>query len=149
MHVDQGACGGHQYCVPRTGLNFVNGSGSNVVQQCHRKSYTANAQGQKRTPAQRTGQSDAGVAAWVGGGIDTAVPGRTESRFNPNSEPVVQVGGMAAVKSCSRAECAGHYVANGFINGYPVTFLVDTGATDVALSEAWPTTCDCNAVAAR
>ena len=28
----------------------------------------------------------------------------------------------------------GHYVATGEINGQPVTFLLDTGATDVALS---------------
>ncbi len=31
---------------------------------------------------------------------------------------------------------SGHYVAEGAINGIPVTFLVDTGATDVAISEA-------------
>lgn len=30
----------------------------------------------------------------------------------------------------------GHYVAEGEINGQPVTFLVDTGATDVALPES-------------
>ena len=30
---------------------------------------------------------------------------------------------------------AGHYVANGFINGSSVTFLLDTGATDVAVPE--------------
>ena len=27
----------------------------------------------------------------------------------------------------------GHYLANGTINGTPVTFLLDTGATDVAI----------------
>jgi aspartyl protease family protein len=32
-------------------------------------------------------------------------------------------------------ERSGHYVAAGQINGQPVTFLVDTGATDVAISE--------------
>jgi aspartyl protease family protein len=32
-------------------------------------------------------------------------------------------------------ERSGHYVAEGEINGQPVTFLVDTGATDVAVSE--------------
>ena len=32
-------------------------------------------------------------------------------------------------------ERSGHYVAQGQINGHPVTFLVDTGATDVAISE--------------
>ena len=31
---------------------------------------------------------------------------------------------------------SGHYVADGQINGQPVTFLVDTGATDVALPES-------------
>ena len=30
----------------------------------------------------------------------------------------------------------GHYEADGQINGQPVTFLVDTGATDVALPES-------------
>lgn len=30
----------------------------------------------------------------------------------------------------------GHYVASGLINGYPVIFLLDTGATDVAIPEA-------------
>ena len=30
----------------------------------------------------------------------------------------------------------GHYTADGQINGRPVTFLVDTGATDVALPES-------------
>lgn len=31
---------------------------------------------------------------------------------------------------------SGHYVAEGAINGVPVTFLIDTGATDVAISES-------------
>jgi len=31
----------------------------------------------------------------------------------------------------------GHYVANGEINGQAVTFLVDTGATDVAIPLNW------------
>jgi aspartyl protease family protein len=30
---------------------------------------------------------------------------------------------------------SGHYVVNGFINSKEVTFLLDTGATDVALSD--------------
>jgi aspartyl protease family protein len=32
-------------------------------------------------------------------------------------------------------ERSGHYIAQGEINGTPVMFLVDTGATDVAVSE--------------
>ena len=31
---------------------------------------------------------------------------------------------------------SGHYLAEGLINGRPVVFLVDTGATDIALPEA-------------
>ena len=29
----------------------------------------------------------------------------------------------------------GHYVASGRINGYPVTFMLDTGATDISIPE--------------
>lgn len=35
-----------------------------------------------------------------------------------------------------RRNRSGHYLAEGSINGYPVVFLVDTGATDVALPQA-------------
>jgi len=42
--------------------------------------------------------------------------------------------GLAASVILER-DRSGHYVAAGAINGRPVTFLVDTGATDVAVSE--------------
>jgi aspartyl protease family protein len=34
-----------------------------------------------------------------------------------------------------QANRSGHYLAEGAINGRPIVFLVDTGATDVAISE--------------
>ncbi len=34
------------------------------------------------------------------------------------------------------ADARGHFAANGSLNGYPVTFLVDTGATSIAISAA-------------
>lgn len=51
---------------------------------------------------------------------------------NPNQRVAAQ-GDGSVVLARNRA---GHYVANGEINGRPVTFLVDTGASDVALSTA-------------
>ena len=51
-------------------------------------------------------------------------------------------GGMSqGVDAAGRAQVmllrdrSGHYIAEGAVNGRPVVFLVDTGATDVALSE--------------
>jgi aspartyl protease family protein len=35
-----------------------------------------------------------------------------------------------------RANTAGHYLVQGAIEGHPVIFLVDTGASDIALSKA-------------
>lgn len=55
-----------------------------------------------------------------------------QSRFNPNREPVSVVqGDQIEVRLESNAQ--GHFVADGLINGAPVTFLLDTGATDVAI----------------
>ena len=34
------------------------------------------------------------------------------------------------------ADARGHFAANGSLNGYPVSFLVDTGATAIAISAA-------------
>jgi aspartyl protease family protein len=31
-------------------------------------------------------------------------------------------------------DTSGHYIGTGFINGYPGEFIIDTGATDVAIS---------------
>ncbi len=60
--------------------------------------------------------------------------GVLEHRFNPNGEPDGRVtpGGIREVVLERNAD--GHYVAGGFIDGFPVTFLVDTGATQVAVS---------------
>ncbi|WP_313327745.1 retropepsin-like aspartic protease family protein [Stutzerimonas balearica] len=55
-----------------------------------------------------------------------------DNRFNPNREPVSRIeGGQVEVQLAGNA--SGHFVAGGRINGERVTFLLDTGATDVAV----------------
>ena len=49
---------------------------------------------------------------------------------NPNQRPTVNVSGAVVLERNRQ----GHYVATGEINGHKVTFLLDTGATTVALS---------------
>lgn len=55
-----------------------------------------------------------------------------QSRFNPNREPVSVVQGEQ-IEVRLEGNVQGHFVANGKINGQAVTFLLDTGATDVAI----------------
>ncbi|MEW8318734.1 MAG: retropepsin-like aspartic protease [Candidatus Thiodiazotropha sp.] len=59
-----------------------------------------------------------------------------EKRNNPNRALKVATfeGGNSAV--VLKRNRAGHYLAPGRINGIPVTFLLDTGATYVAVSSA-------------
>ena len=58
-----------------------------------------------------------------------------ESRYNPNPAP-------ASLHSANHIEVRlqgdgqGHFRASGRINGQPVLFLLDTGATDVAVPES-------------
>src|SRR5690606_26420267 len=54
------------------------------------------------------------------------------SRYNPNRQPVSVVQGDH-VEVLLEGNVQGHFVADGLINGKPVTFLLDTGATDVAI----------------
>jgi len=85
---------------------------------------------------QRTGRYML-ILAWVGGIalLTLLFQDVLETRINPNTNPVIQqaVDGRQQVILDRNAQ--GHYVATGRINGLPVTFLLDTGATDVAIPE--------------
>ena len=54
-------------------------------------------------------------------------------RINPNSTPTSRLGEDGSKEVLLRQNQLGHYVASGEINGVPVVFLVDTGATGVAI----------------
>ncbi|MET1255373.1 retropepsin-like aspartic protease family protein [Aliikangiella maris] len=55
-----------------------------------------------------------------------------QKQINPNTSPVShRVSGATEV--VLKANRAGHYVSAGLINQKPVTFIVDTGATSVAV----------------
>lgn len=67
---------------------------------------------------------------------DPAIPGgisatRHEREAPPPPPPVIQdAGGGLALP----ADSAGHYRVDGSVNNHPVRFLIDTGATGIALS---------------
>ena len=77
------------------------------------------------------------ILAWlIGMALATYLFGQwQESRYNPNSTPQSQFS-QNAIEVVLERNHQGHYVANGFINGQRVTFLLDTGATQVALPSA-------------
>lgn len=53
----------------------------------------------------------------------------TEGAFNPNRVPEVTGAGDVVLKR----DRSGHFSAGGAINGHPVRFLIDTGATQIAV----------------
>lgn len=52
---------------------------------------------------------------------------------NPNARVETVIAPDGAVTLVLQRNRSGHFVASGMINGHPVTFLVDTGATTVAV----------------
>jgi aspartyl protease family protein len=60
--------------------------------------------------------------------------GYLERLNNPNVQVVSRVDPGGNLEVVLQQNRAGHYVATGAIDDVPVVFLVDTGATDVAVS---------------
>jgi aspartyl protease family protein len=52
---------------------------------------------------------------------------------NPNRELALSVGAEGARELALRRNRWGHYIASGTINGEPVVFMLDTGASDVSV----------------
>jgi aspartyl protease family protein len=77
------------------------------------------------------------ILAWVGGLalLTLLFQDLLETKFNPNARPLIQRAEDGRQEVVLERNARGHYVADGQINGRPVTFLLDTGATDVAVPE--------------
>lgn len=60
-----------------------------------------------------------------------------ERQHNPNSRLATTYSGTAGAKPASavvlKRNKFGHYVASGLINGQPVVFMLDTGASDISI----------------
>lgn len=59
-----------------------------------------------------------------------------EKQFNPNQNLQTQYTKEGVREVVLQRNKFGHYVTSGEINGQPVTFLLDTGATGVAIPES-------------
>lgn len=90
---------------------------------------------QDQLPGQRAGRGMM-LAAWVIGlALLTWAFGLWEAhKENPNQDPLSRsINGVREV--ILERNSAGHYVASGRINGEEAVFLLDTGATDVVVSQ--------------
>jgi aspartyl protease family protein len=56
-------------------------------------------------------------------------------RDNPNQQPITRIDADGVYELLLQRNRQGHYVFNGLINDTRAVFLLDTGATDVVLSE--------------
>lgn len=87
-------------------------------------------------PTRRTGQVMLMISFALGLGVLTMVfDSLLGQRENPNQNPVSETSGDGSVRVELRRNAQGHYVVTGLLNGVQSQLLLDTGATDVVLSE--------------
>lgn len=58
---------------------------------------------------------------------------REEQLVNPNARPISSVDPSGMIEVVLKRNRKGHYLSGGIINSTKVTFLLDTGATDVVV----------------
>lgn len=58
-----------------------------------------------------------------------------QDQYNPNQSPLSSRGQHGEISVTLQRNRANHYVGSGTINGEAVIFLLDTGATDVVISQ--------------
>ena len=56
-----------------------------------------------------------------------------DKQWNPNEQPKMQLSASGKAQVILKQNRQGHYVTEGTINGERVTFLLDTGATQVSI----------------
>lgn len=56
-----------------------------------------------------------------------------DEQYNPNSQPQISLNSSGQAEVILRQNRQGHYVSQGTINEVSVTFLLDTGATQVSI----------------
>ncbi len=59
-----------------------------------------------------------------------------EGQHNPNRQPTATLAADGSREVALQRNRHGHYLASGRINGQPVTFMLDTGASDVSIPAA-------------
>jgi len=88
-------------------------------------------------PGKRLGQGMLIFSFVLGlGGLTFFFEGQIQQQRNPNQNPLSMELNSGIREVVLRQNRQGHYVANGTVNNVPVLFLLDTGATDVAIPES-------------
>jgi aspartyl protease family protein len=91
----------------------------------------------KASPGKHIGQGMLIFSFVLGlGGLTFFFEEQIQQQANPNQNPLSMELNSGIKEVVLQQNRQGHYVASGTVNNVPVLFLLDTGATDVAIPES-------------
>lgn len=89
---------------------------------------------EKHRPGKQLGQGMLIACCILGlAGLTLLFEDLLKRQINPNRNPQSYQGSEGLREVVLQQNRQGHYVTSGLLNGFAVTFLLDTGATDVAI----------------